>query len=152
MLTRTLLTADPFARMSREMDRLFDSMTQGAQPGRPDRSRGFAFPAINLWQDQHSVHAEAELPGVEMDNIEVLATSETLTIRGSRTLSTPQDATVLRSERLGGAFERSLSLPTEVDTDGVEAVMTNGVLRITLPKAQRVLPRRVQVRALHSGS
>lgn len=164
MLTRSMQTGSPFNTLRREMDRLFDSMleTGGAPrlrsapapgaPATPGAPAHLAFPALNVWQDKTTVFAEAELPGVPLDNVEIYATADSLTIRARRELARPEKANVIRNERISGAFERTLTLPSEIDVDRVEAAMEHGVLTVTLPKAERVLPRRISVKgALPAG-
>jgi len=153
MLTRTMHTTTPFNSLRREMDRLFDSMLESGAPRfRPAGDCSIAFPALNIWQDGQSVYAEAELPGVSMDDIELLATGDTLTLKAQRTISRPEKSNVIRNERISGAFERTVTLPVEIDVEAVEATLEHGVLTVAMPKAQSVLPRRINVRtALPSG-
>lgn len=150
MLARTVsfrpLTTD-FARMSREMDRLFESLSPAA-PGRVERTKGRIAPPVNLWQDDTNLYAEAELPGVAAEDIEVTAHGDTLTIKGSRTAAHEDQAGgMIRAERFHGLFERTLTLPVEVDAEKVNASLKDGVLTVTLPKAQAVLPRKIAVNA-----
>ena len=149
MLARTMLTNDAFARMTREMDRLFETLTPRAGVTlAPQANKGWGAPPLNLWSDDGALYAEAELPGVAMENIEVFATADSLTIRGSRQASQREEVSrIIRTERASGAFERSVSLPFEIDPERVGATLRDGVLTVTMPKAQAVLPRRVQVNA-----
>lgn len=151
MLARTLsfrpLTGD-LARMSREMDRLFESLAP-AVPGAAERSKGRIAPPVNLWQDDANFYAEAELPGVSAEDLEITAHGDTLTIKGTRqpahdAQSAPE---MIRAERFHGSFERTLTLPVEIDAEKVDASLKNGVLTVTLPKAQAVLPRTIAVNA-----
>jgi HSP20 family protein len=140
------ITGD-FARMSREMDRLFETLAP-ALAGGPERRKGLGVPPVNLWQDEQNLYAEAELPGVSLDNLEILAHGDSLTISGSRPSSQNDGGRpLIRAERLSGAFERTLTLPVEIDADKVSAMLRDGVLTITLPKAQAVLPRKIAVNA-----
>lgn len=133
--------------LAREMDRLFESMTS-AQPfglvGVPNAP--WSFPALNLWEDGQNLYAEAELPGMTMQDVEVLVTGDQLTVKGTRTGAAPQESRLLRRERLAGSFERTIGLPVPIDTERVEARLTNGVLAVTMPKAAQCLPRKVEVR------
>lgn len=152
MLAR-FLHDSPLARVSREiardMDRVFDfPMAAQAFVARPLASGPSAdagVPALNMWRTDDALHAEAELPGYRMDDIEILATEDTLTLRGTRQITTPENASVLRAERAAGAFERTISLPVAIDIDRVGATLRDGVLRITLPLAAEVRPRRVSI-------
>jgi HSP20 family protein len=148
MLARTIFPrpiTNDFARMSREMDRLFESL---APTRSAERSKGLGVPAVNLSQDDANLYAELELPGVAPENVEILAQGDTLTVKGSRQISHGERTKqVIRSERVSGSFERAMTLPVEVDADKVSATLKDGVLTITLPKAQAVLPRKIAVNA-----
>ncbi len=134
---------------AREMDRLFDSMMSSQPFGFVPTIRSqWTYPAINVWEDQGHLYAEAELPGLRMEDIEVLVTDDQLTLRGTRGVDVPGEARALRRERAIGAFERSVVLPAPIDTEHVEARLTNGVLTITLPKAAAGKPRRIEVKSL----
>lgn len=152
MNARTLFarpTTTDFARMSREMDRLFETLAPaltGTNNG--ERRKGLGVPPVNMWQDDQNIYAEAELPGVSLDNLEILAQGDSLTISGSRPSSNTEGGKpLIRAERLSGSFERTLTLPVEVDADKISATLRDGVLTITLPKAQAVLPRKITVNA-----
>lgn len=149
MLARTMLTNDAFARMTREMDRIFETLAPRAGVTQaPQANKGWGAPPLNVWSDENALHAEAELPGVAMENIEVFTTADSLTIRGSReAIRRDESERVIRTERAAGAFERSVSLPFEIDPERVSATLRDGVLTVTMPRAQAVLPRRVSVNA-----
>jgi HSP20 family protein len=139
-----------FDRLSEEMDRLFEATTSMLQPLAQESAT--AWPGLNIWRQGDSIVAEAEVPGFRMDDVEVLAGESGLTIRGERPDQTPKGATPLRVERGVHRFERTVSLPVEIDAERVEATLNNGVLRVTLPIAESALPRRIEVKALPSGS
>ncbi|MHC5008323.1 MAG: Hsp20/alpha crystallin family protein [Planctomycetota bacterium] len=139
--------------LAREMDRLFDSMVSTQPFGFVPRSRGpWISPAINLWEHDDHLHAEAELPGFKMDDVEVLVTDDQLTLRGARHVPVPEEGRPLRRERAIVSFERTIDLPVSIDTERVEAKLTHGVLLITLPKAEASRPRKISVRALPDAS
>jgi len=132
--------------VAREMDRLFDSMLSTQPRGAVPAFNGqWTFPPMNIWEDAENLYAEAELPGLKMEDIEVLVTDDELTIRGSRSVDLPEGARALRRERAVGTFERTCTLPAPINTEQVSAQLTNGVLSITLPKAAEAKPRRIAV-------
>ena len=155
MLVKTLFESNPFD-VAREMDRLFDSMIANrAQTYEPNARASFTFPALNLWENDECVIAEAELPGLAMDDLDVLVTDGELTIKGHHQATNqnlPEQARPLRRERPSGAFERSVQLPVAIDIDRVEARLNDGVLSITLPKAEVSKPRRIEVKQLNHAS
>ncbi len=139
---------DPFQELSRlqeEVNRLFDTTGYG-KPFLAYRER--SFPLMNVISGDHESVLFAELPGVEMKDLDIAITGNTLTLKGVRRIE-PRvpDEKYYRRERGAGPFGRSLELPHKVDVDKVEAILKDGVLRIRLPKAAEVLPRRIEVKA-----
>jgi len=130
-------------RLSREMDRLFGRSGNGM--GRPV-SVG-SFPALNVWEDDDNLYAEAELPGFNLDDLEIYVTGNQLTIKGERRAPEQNGGTWHRQERGYGKFTRMIELPGDVDGDKVSAEFRNGVLSITLPKSEVAKPRRIEVKA-----
>ncbi len=105
-----------------------------------------AFPAVNVWQDDNRLIIETEVPGFAMSDIEVQLIDNTLTIQGCRSESQSENIDYVRRERAVGGFSRELRLPVEVDTEKVEASLSNGVLTITLPKAPSVMPKKIEIK------
>ena len=135
-----------FETLSREMDRFL----QAAAPTQAlaARSQASYWPGLNVWRDSDTIVAEAEIPGFKMDDVEVLCTENTLTLRGRREVNTPENAHALRVERRVTSFDRTIELPIPLRPDAVEATLVNGVLRVTMPVAEAVRPRRVEVKAI----
>lgn len=104
-------------------------------------------PALNVWEDENAVHAEADLPGVDPAGLEVTVTEgNQLTVQGERPVPEVAGAVWVRQERPFGKFVRAVTLPSLVDADKVEAKYENGVLRLTLPKHEAAKPRKIVVR------
>jgi HSP20 family protein len=118
-----------------------------------DRWNGFggslaSFPAVNVWEEGDQLHVEAELPGLDLKNIEIYVTSgNELTLKGQRQLNVPERGAWHRRERTSGEFIRTLTLPYPVDPDKVEAKLENGVLHVTLAKHASARPRKIPVKA-----
>ena len=130
-------------RLSRELDRLFDS-------GRTAVGRDFGalrFPALNVWEDDGALHVEAVLPGFSADNLEIYVTGNQLTLKGERQPPQHDSGTWHRQERGYGKFSRVIELPVDVDGDAVSADFCNGVLCIRMPKSEAAKPRRIEVKA-----
>jgi len=106
-----------------------------------------AFPLLNVWEEERSLVVEAEIPGLKLEDIEVLVSGDELTISGERKAETAEGTTVHRRERGVGRFSRVVRLPVEVNADAVEATLREGVLTVRLPKAESVLPRRIAVKS-----
>ena len=127
----------------RDMERLFDSLTDFTGV----RSAG-VFPAINVSEDAESVYVRAELPGIKTDDLDITMENDTLTIAGERRPVMEEDSVSYhRREREWGAFRRSFSLPTRVDSDKVAARYLDGILIITLPKSAEGRPKQIAVQA-----
>jgi HSP20 family protein len=133
------------SQLRHEVDRLFDDYfaPAAARAG----VRVGAFPAVNLWEKQNELIAEAELPGVKSEDLEVTVVGDELTIKGRRATSHDESATYHRRERGVGDFVRVVHLPVEIDADRVEAALADGVLRVTLPKAAAATPRKIEIRS-----
>ena len=130
-------------RLHHEMNRVF-----GRSPSvRHPRFAG-AYPAVNLWEDEDKLYVEAELPGMELADLEIYVNAGTeLTIKGERKAPSCDQSGWHRRERGYGSFSRTLELPTDVESDKVEAHFKHGVLLIELPKREEVKPRRIEVKA-----
>jgi HSP20 family protein len=126
------------------MDRLLSSFVGNfADGGRPWVDRGQ--PSINLWETGEAVVAEAELPGVQEDQIDISVVGNELTLKVERPELQKEGVTFHRRERPSGSFVRVVRLPTEVNADHVQADLRNGVLTVTLPKAESARPRKIHV-------
>jgi HSP20 family protein len=107
-----------------------------------------AFPAVNVWEEGDKVFVEAELPGLDLKDLEIFVTGgRQLTIKGERKQFTPEKGVWHRQERSYGSFIRSLSLPIAVDAEKVEARFENGVLKVSLAKHESAKPRKIAVTA-----
>jgi HSP20 family protein len=105
-------------------------------------------PALDLYQNNDNVIAMFELPGMRKEDIEISLHDGTLTISGERkqeSSSRSNGEKAERSERYVGRFRRSIALPTRVDASKVNATYSDGILTVTLPKAEEVKPKQIQV-------
>ena len=148
MLTRTN-GSHPLQRLRAEMDHLFEDFFND-RFALTDWSwfsvRGE--PALNIWEDDQNLYAEAEVPGLRMEDLEVLTTADELTIKGERKRPDDSHVTYHRQERDYGTFTRTVGLPVSIEPDRVEACMNQGVLKITMPKTESARSRRIQVKTL----
>jgi HSP20 family protein len=107
-----------------------------------------AFPAVNVWEDAEAVNVDAELPGLDLKDLEIYVTGgNQLTIKGERKRVPPDKAVYHRQERGFGTFIRVLTLPFEVDSSKVDARLENGILTIKLAKHEAAKPRKIVVKA-----
>jgi len=142
MLARMMNQFTPLMRLQDEMNRLFENFFEDLPAQRP---YGAGYPALNTWEDGDAAYVEAELPGMNMDDVEIYVTGKELTIGGERKIAQPEGASWHRRERSQGRFTRTLSLPWDIDADRVEARLQDGVLAIKLPKAETSKPKKVKV-------
>lgn len=135
------------------MDRLFDDAFT-----RPlSLKDGWSAPAIDMYQTDNDVVVKAALPGFKAEDVQINVTGEVLTIRGEMKREEEQKekawhTPALRAgasvrEQRWGSFERSIALPTDVVSEKAQADFDNGILTITLPKAEKVKPKTITVKA-----
>jgi len=111
-----------------------------------------SYPLLNIWGDSDNVYAEAELPGMQLDHLEIYVTEENqLTIQGERRKLALDKGVWSGQERGFGHFSRTIMLPVKVDADKVEARFEYGVLFVTLPKSEAAKPRRISVNDVENG-
>ena len=105
-------------------------------------------PAVDISETKDAYLVAVELPGVKADELEITFEDGLLTIQGERRFAHDSaDEKMHRAERYYGAFRRSITLPSHVEADKIEASMQDGVLHIMVPKAPEVQAKRIQVRA-----
>jgi HSP20 family protein len=115
-------------------------------------SRRLFVPALDVVEKADVYLVSAELPGIDPSDVEISFENDTLTLRGTKHpwLQTPENGEELRiytAERLSGTFERAVRLPEYVEGDRIEALYENGVLTITIPKAQAARPRKIEIKS-----
>ncbi|MGD9721929.1 MAG: Hsp20/alpha crystallin family protein [Pirellulales bacterium] len=137
----------PLDQLRTQMDRLVsDFFGPGTYAPRALGAQA-SFPALNVWEYGDHLYAEAELPGLQSENLDVTVVGGDLTIRGRRGEATDEGTTYHRRERGAGEFTRVVRLPIEVDADRVEATLKDGVLLVKLPKAESAKPKKIKVSA-----
>ena len=137
-----LSTWTPFNRLATlrdEMDRLFDLNT----PRTFGRFEGWT-PTLDIFQDKENVTVKVELPGMKKEDISITMHEGMLTISGERKIEgETKEGETCRRERFYGKFQRTMALPTSVNTTNVKAAYNDGVLTVTLPKAEEA--KQIQV-------
>jgi HSP20 family protein len=141
----TLVRWQPFRNVTtlqREMDRLFDSLTE-----REDSLYGTGFaPAAELQTDRENVYLQLEVPGLTPEEIEVQVTADSVIIDGERKEEKHVDEQgIKRSEFRYGKFHRTIALPEKVQRDRVQAKYEHGILKLMLPKAEDEKNKTVKV-------
>jgi HSP20 family protein len=136
---------DRWSTLRNELDNLFESPFFWSMPMRQGQLFNGWTPAIDVYQTNDDVVALVELPGMKKEDIELSLHDGMLTISGERKSETQDGEKTQRTERFVGKFRRSISLPTRVDAGKVSATYKDGILTVTLPKAEEVKPKQIQV-------
>ncbi|MAS40627.1 MAG: heat-shock protein Hsp20 [Porticoccaceae bacterium] len=141
----SFLSRDMFA----DLERLHRELQQAFEGGPSIRGATLGgFPAVNVGSTPHSIELYAYLPGLEPGSIEVDLERGTLSISGERAASLPQNgekSVVHINERFAGRFRRAVSLPDDIDPEGVSADYRDGVLHVSVKRRAEALPRRISV-------
>jgi HSP20 family protein len=114
------------------------------EPTRPGRTYQ---PEVDIYENADGLWLWADMPGVDEKDVNVHLADGVLTIEGGVAIEDYKDLNPLYTEYNVGNYQRRFSISNDVDTDRIEAKMTNGVLELHLPKAERAKPRKISVRA-----
>src|ERR1051325_7105952 len=137
----------PFADLDslrREMLRVLDAAS-GDAFGDP---MGGVFPPVNVTQDDENFYIRAEIPGLKPSELSISALRNRVSLSGNREIPREHDrVSYHRRERAEGSFNRTVTLPTEVNAERIDARYASGVLTLTLPKAEEAKPRQITVKA-----
>jgi HSP20 family protein len=106
---------------------------------------GGGFPPINLFQKGDDFVAVVELPGVEKNNLQIEARENTIRIAGKKAIKYEEAASIHRRERIAGTFDRSFTLPIEINAEGIGAEFRDGVLALFIPRAESQKPRTIKI-------
>jgi HSP20 family protein len=137
-------------RLNRILDEAFAGLPLSDQ-GSVITSTWFA--PTDVSEDENSLRITMELPGVDPNDVRLSLENNVLTIRGEKKQQLDENnERVHRFERTYGMFERTFILPNSVDSERIDARYDNGVLQVTIPKAERAKPREIRVNSSNSGS
>jgi HSP20 family protein len=130
--------------LHREIDRLFNEFAQGVGS---NLGQANIVPNIEISETDKAIEISAEMPGLERKDVEISIEDDALTIRGEKRVEEGEkDKNVQHSERSYGVFMRMLQLPPGIDPSSVQATMSNGVLKITIPKPAKPEPKKIEVK------
>jgi len=135
---------DRWANLRSDLDTLLELPFWGGSSRQSQLSSGWT-PALDLYQNNDNIVAVVELPGLRKEDIEISLQDGTLIISGERKDETTPENGATRMERYTGKFRRSISLPTRVDANKVNATYKDGILTVTLPKAEEAKPKQIQI-------
>jgi HSP20 family protein len=145
----TVLTRfEPFREFATLQDRINRVFRESYRPEGQDETlttSSFA-PAVDVYEDEHSVTLKIEVPGIDEKDIDVRIENNTLTVHGERKIEKEEkEENYRRVERQYGSFTRTFNLPTTVDSEKVSANYDKGVLKIALPKKAEAKPKQIKV-------
>jgi len=142
-----LVRWDPLQELVAMSNRLNRTVNDPYTPHTEDAFGAWA-PPVDIFERQDQLVIRAEVPGVEMKDMEVRIENGVLTLHGERKQDTDvKEENAHRMERVYGAFTRSFTLPTTVDAAKVTATYKDGVLEVTVPKAETAKPKSIEIKA-----
>src|SRR5271168_2279707 len=144
----TVLTRwEPFREFATLQDRINRVFRDSYSAGQDDSLTTSTFaPAVDVYEDEHNVTLKIEVPGIDEKDIDVRIENNTLTVHGERKIEKEEkEENYRRVERHYGAFTRTFTLPTTVDSENVAANYDKGVLNIALPKKAEAKPKQIKV-------
>lgn len=148
MLTKT--QRDPWNLMNQwrhDVERIFHGVENGLSSNGEVPAAGWA-PAVDIKEEDGAYILHADLPGVDSKDIELHMEDSVLTLKGQRKSETTEEKDDYRRvERVTGRFYRRFTLPDTADAENISATSVNGVLQVRIPKQEKVLPRRIEVRS-----
>jgi HSP20 family protein len=142
-----LVRWDPYQELVAMSNRLNRTFNDSYAP-RTEDSFGAWAPPVDIFERQDHLVIRAEVPGVQKEDMDVRIENGVLTLHGERKQDPEvKEENAHRTERIYGSFARSFSLPTTVDASKVSATYKDGVLEVTVPKAEAAKPKMVEIRA-----
>jgi HSP20 family protein len=137
------LLMDPFGALTSFQQALDAYRTSGWLDS--SVSGGGAYPPVNVFRKGDDFIIITELPGVKKSDLDVQVKGRTIRLSGAKTVSYPDKAGLHRRERLAGRFDRAVTMPVEINPDGVKAEYRDGVLALFLPPAESEKPKSIKV-------
>jgi len=140
---------DPFQdliSLQERMNRLFEQTLDHSRGEREGMVAGTWAPAVDIYETPDSIVLQAELPGLSKDDIDIQVRDNVLTLKGERRSEKEvKEGNYLRVERAYGGFQRAFTLPAAVQADKVRAVFKDGVLDVSIPKAEEAKPKQIKI-------
>jgi len=133
--------------MQREINKMFDNFFRGGGQADEATSLSLWTPAVDITEGDNEFIVKVELPGVKKDDVKITLESNILTIKGEKKQDGEEKKQDYhRVERSYGAFQRSFNLPTAVKAEKIDAVYNDGILSISIPKAEEAKPKQIEVK------
>jgi len=130
-------------RLRQQMEKWQGALSEGAFP----IPAAGVFPLTNVTEDKDNYYVRAELPGIKSDELDIQVTVKGISISGERKIPVEgNNVKYHRREREAGKFSRTINLPEDVDVNKVDASLKNGILTVTIPKAEIAKPRQISIK------
>ncbi len=123
------------------------SSSPAANDAREQAQQRYVIPPVDVYENEASITLLADLPGVPRDQLHVRVDGDTLFLEATAVTSGPENMELVYGEAQYAAYRRQFTLSRELDTSRIEAQLRDGVLRLTIPKAEEARPRRIQIQA-----
>ena len=133
--------------MNREVQTTDRNASQETSQQQQQQQQPFVVPPVDVFEDASGITLLADLPGVSKDRLELRVDGDALVIEASASTAGPQDMQLVYGEAQVPSYRRRFTLSRELDTTRIEAQLKDGVLRLSIPKAEEAKPRRIQVNA-----
>jgi HSP20 family protein len=131
-----------FERLRQELDK----WTRAFTPEETGYSSASVYPALNVTEDANNIYVDAEIPGAKAADPEIFIEGDTLTIKGERKRPAVGEKTSYHRREIDyGRYNRAITLPTKINPEKIAAKAANGILFITLPKAEEAKPKKIAV-------
>ena len=127
-----------------DLQRALDSRLEGGWLRDATSGTG-AFPPINVFQQGDDIVAVLEVPGVAKEDLDIQVKGNALRVSGKKAIAYPESASLHRRERLSGSFDRTLTVPMQINAEGIKAEYRDGVLALFIPRAEADKPRTVRI-------
>jgi HSP20 family protein len=137
------LFPDPFSTLPGLQEALEAFRRSGWLQSSP--SGGGSYPPLNIFRKGDDLVLIAEVPGIGRSDLDLQIKGNTVRLSGTKAVKYGENASLHRRERLAGRFDRSVTLPVEIDPDGVKAECHDGILALFLPRAERDKPRSIKI-------
>ncbi|MCI0484043.1 MAG: Hsp20/alpha crystallin family protein [candidate division NC10 bacterium] len=132
--------------LQERMNRLFEQTLDRSRGEREVMVAGTWAPAVDIYETPESIVLQAELPGLGKDDIDIQVRDNVLTLKGERRSEKEvKEGNYLRVERAYGGFQRAFTLPAAVQADKIRAVFKDGVLDVSIPKAEEAKPKQIKI-------
>lgn len=123
-----------------------DVTTRESGDARQRESEAVLRPPVDIFEDSEGITLEADMPGVDRDRLNLHVENDSLIVEGEASINMPEGMEALYADVQATRYRRSFALSSELETDGINASLKDGVLRVRIPKRAEVLPRKIEVR------